>query len=149
MWSYRSVLPQGGGWPCSFMHVVLLPIYKPVVPSMWISLLKVSAALRAASERVLARLSDPEPRVISPRTPQVGEFVIWRASACTSQGIRRAAREPLGAPPLPVNGVTFACIALVALPLVAWCAPARAPARLPLRIRLTWAYSREWACRRV
>ena len=42
------------------MHVVMLPIYKPIVPSMWAVLLT------------------------------VGQFVIWREIACTPQGLRRA-----------------------------------------------------------
>eukprot|EP00972_Heterocapsa_arctica_P085994 12671697-Heterocapsa_arctica.AAC.1 len=30
---FTELWPTGNGWPCTMMHIALLPLYKPILPS--------------------------------------------------------------------------------------------------------------------
>ena len=95
LFNYYQLAPKGApGWPCQFLHIVLAPVFKPLAPSMWVALMS------------------------------VGQFVIWRSTATTPEGARRATATKLTPPPLPLNIVTYVCIYATALPLLVWVAAA-------------------------
>ena len=50
----------------------------------------------------------------------VGQFVVWHSRATTPEETRRATSTDLGPPPMPINGVTFLCLYLVAFPMLLW-----------------------------
>jgi hypothetical protein len=94
MYNYYQLAPNGAGWPCQFIHIVLAPVFKPLAPSMWLALMS------------------------------VGQFVDWHSSATTPEGTRRATATQLTPPPLPLNVVTYVCMYATALPLLVWAAAA-------------------------
>ena len=107
MYNYTQLAPDRGSW-CWFVHIVLMPVFKPIAPSMWMALMS------------------------------VGQFVLWRATASTPEGTRRATGTKLTGAPLPINVVTYACIHATALPLLVWFAAAVPFMLILIIIPLLW-----------
>ena len=106
MYNYGQLAPDRAG-SCWLVHIVLMPLFKPIAPSMWMALMS------------------------------IGQFVLWRATASTPEGTRRATKTKLTGPPLPTHVVTYVCVYATALPLFVWFAAA-VPFMLILLVPLLW-----------
>ena len=107
IYNYIQLAPDRAG-SCWLVHIVLMPVFKPIAPSMWMALMS------------------------------VGQFVLWHAMASTPGATRRATKTKLTGAPLPINVVTYVCVYATALPLLVWFAAAVPFFLMMLIVPLLW-----------